>query len=741
MSEGGLSQLQRRLEGVVIWCRSELRWVRSLQWLVLANCVASAAAQHPVIEAEAAFELGGVVGGERRHMMVASSGYCIGNGWGRGSTDSATWEIEVAQPMRQAVLALRCSTTHRLPSGKGPRLMVASGLDGAAPKKAGHVVLKPSRLLEEFRTITVKLGRLAAGRHRIEVRLETPAEVWLDCLSVCPKKAIPREFNRKLVHENVSRGGHFHLLFSPHVSAATEKGAAKFFKKLERFYDFLRKRLGGEPRGKIVTCCISARRDAADGSAHASGTIFMFDEEGALANESGNMMHELTHCFQTESANNGPMPRWVREGEAYVTCMMGDKELFRRDPLAVHGDAYDDPKRIKAVALDPYGYNVVQLFGSPWELKGRHNYGIWNCVFHHLYIHDSEFLTRFHERVRRAMEDGALRAADLRDTVSLSGAYVGLLAGDDPWARRFLDDWGFYVNRDEVPIVGEIALDVSCAWRRPGNGAAAPWQAKHDRVLAKKGFGYRQDGAFSWRGGPDHQWVFGDRRYGAKPIRLSLKVPKKFRGDVVLRFECDGREHEVIAENRLVVTTRDPRLIVPVDEAMSADGKVEIAMRQTRAVNGALIGFTVHRARKLPGKPKLAIACAANVKKSDGNRPWTRGGDRVQAKRGFAYDVSAGFQWTDGKNRQWFYHDGRHGNLPLDVVLRVPKNHVGLLVIHPDAGRFQRFTVDHRRSYVARLAREVVIPLDEALTADGEVLLRVRRFAGGNAAIVGLEVY
>ena len=715
------------------------------------------------IEAESAFQRGRVRGAERSlHMMVASGGHCVANGWGRQAGDQIEARVRVREPLPKSLLSVRYSA--RLTTTRGVHAIVRLEEKDRGEVWTGRASLESGRIMEEFAVSSVAVGTLPTGRYRLQVSLSralsSDEEVWLDAFALHSRSAAPDELTRKLHYSNVDQRvgkgkGHFYIVLSPNVSDRTIAQVDALFEKLEAQYRVLAAYFGHEPPEKRLTFCVSAKEDSARGAAHARGHIFFVDEENVFEPESGNVAHEMSHCFQEDFASNGHMPAWIREGEAYFACCVVDTMLYRKsvDEVAWPPFRGRSKEQIRRMGLDDYGLCASQFYRTerhPGE--DRPHYLIWNRLFYELFRADAKLLRSFHDRIRKAIEDGTypLDRRKLRDLHLVNSTYAEYLSGDNKKIREVLEHWGVitWPCETQLPTLGELVLDVECGAALSVDGHPRPWRAANDRRVRLKskksrGVTYRVRGAQCWKSGDDHQWFFQDHRGrgGTDPLRLQVRVPEGFEGHLVVDPDVDGRDHEFVLEDGTHVrTTYEREVVLPVTARATQDGKLDLEVRRLRGSNGALRRVRLFAKREL-GERVLRVECSKNVPQLGRNLPWREGVDEAEAKRGFRYRVTRGQCWTDGDSFQWFHHDRRFGNEPLSFELRVPKGFRGQLLIYGDQGeRLQRYTVDGKRSYVGRGPWELAIPIDKEDTRDGRVRVDVRRLSGNNCALWAIDV-
>ena len=697
-----------------------------------------------VIEAEIAFKEGVVDGAERpHHSMVASRGFCVGAGWGRGGGDRVEIPVRLTAPLAKAVLSLRYSWDA---SDKRPAaLELLTSVDGGKPVRTP---LRPTRIFEEFAVVQVSLGTLPAGTLQVSFRLSRPQEVWLDAVSVTGPKDVPSVFRRRLHFDNLKKKGHFRLVLSPHTSEATTQRVEDLFKRLEADYEFIRNYLGHEPPTRELTCCISAKEDSGGGAAHASGSLFVFDEEGALDPIAGNRVHEMTHCFQEDFASNGHMPAWIREGEAFFMCCVVDTEVFNKTVEEAtwppfRGRRAEDVRR---AGLNDAGINVIQYFRTARHPREpRPFYLIWNWIFFEVFKKNPKILREFHDRLRRDIRRGdyPLETASLSDPHVVSSVFIDYLIDDDVELRRLFTEWGLitWPCLDALPELGRRVLEVSCGAGLKGEHVDRDWRASLDEVKKVAGFDYRVTNVRAWRGENETHWFYGGPRDGDRRLKLTLRVPKNFAGVLALYPDAAGRVQEVRVEGRRPwVVSGERRVLVPIDSGQSDDGAVDVEMRRRHGFNGALARVEVYQSPKT-GETRLGVVCSGRVEEVGPNLDWRRRHDRVEATDGFSYRLLDGKCWTDGRSRQWFHHDRRFGNEPLRFELETPRRFEGFLVLRGEpGGRVQRVTVNGERSYRQRGEYELVIPLDRKTTKAGRVLVEVRRLEGNNCVLASFDV-
>ena len=711
--------------------------------LPVGETISRCRAADPLVEFESAFEEGTVRGADGpHHLMVASRGHVVGAGWGRGAEDLVECPFDLPSDIGDALLTLRYSWKAR---ENGKSLKASCTVDDG---KARSLTLEPCRILEEFAIAQVRLGKLAAGRHSLALRLSRPEEVWLDAFSVSEAKKVPELLTRRLHFDNLEKGGHFRLVLSPHVSEDTHSRRDELLDRLEADYKSIRDYLGHEPAIDALTCCLSAKEDSAGGAAHARGSVFFFDEEGALDKSAGNRVHEMTHCFQDEFANNGWMPAWIREGEAFFLCCIQDTRAYGKTIEEATWPPFRgrSAEQVRRAGLDDQGINTIQYFRTEQHPReGRPYYLIWNWVFFELFKKNPEILRQYHDRLRAAIAGGTfpLEEADRRDAQLVSSVHIAYLLGDDREARDFLTEWGLITWPCEnlVPARGPRVLHIDCGAKLEGRHVDRPWKRALDRVGKRRGFSYEVEGARCWRGEDETHWFYADRRHGMRPLRLRLVVPKGFVGTAVLWPDTADRVQEVRLENDERWTlSHERRIDLPVDAEMSRDGRVDIEVKNLRGINGALARVELFAEPK-PGKTMLSVVCAERIEQPGRNLSWRAALDRVERERGFSYRVTDSQCWTDGRSPQWFHHDRRFGNEPLRFVVTVPKNFKGrLLLCGEPGGRVQRVSVEGRHSFTQRGDHELAIPIEASDTADGEVRVEIRRLVGNNCALRSLRI-
>ena len=714
------------------------------------------------VEAESAFESGRVRGVDRAlHMMVASGGHCVAGGWGRRREDRIHVSVRLREAIDQAAIAVRYSA--RLEKKSRPLFLKIRLEDSARGGEmwTGRIALSSSRILEEFNVEVARLPSAGRGRYKLHASLSRPLsaaeEVWLDAFALFPRGHPPVELTRKLHYSNVASSGtsrgHFDLVFSPNVTASTLSQTKKLFKKVESHYRVIAEYFGNEPPGKRLTCCVSAKADSAKGAAHANGQVFFVDEENVFEPESGNIAHEMTHCFQENFASNGHIPAWLREGEAYFACCVVDATLYKKSVAEVAWPPFRDRSldAIRRMGLDEFGLCASQYYRT--ELHPRDNrphYLIWNRLFYELFRLDQRALRTFHDRVRKsiAAKTYPLDATMLRDVHLVNATYVDFLCGENSKLLELFEHWGFttWPCETRLPAVGELVLDVACGAALKSEDVARRWNPKTDRratVRARNArlFSYTVKNGRSWKSGPHHQWFFQDQRGGpAPPLKLELRVPKDFEGSVVLDPDIDGRDHEIVVEgSRRIRTTYEREVVLPVTRDDTRDGRVDIEVFRRRGINGAVRRLRVYKAPEL-GKQVLRVECAKRAAIGP-NLTWSAKRDERHTTEGIRYRVTRGKCWTDGESHQWFHHDRRFGNTPLSFELKVPKTFRGHLLITGDLGeRVQRYTIDDQRSYVGRGSARLDIPITAADTQDGRVRVDVRRLSGNNCALRAIEL-
>ncbi|MEQ8768648.1 MAG: hypothetical protein RL885_32375 [Planctomycetota bacterium] len=704
--------------------------------------VPRAAAQSPIwLEAESAFEAGTVSGTQGpRHHMVTSRGYCVGDGWGSRAGDALRIPFELTESIPDAVLSLRYAT------GNGASVSLAVRVDRSGSTSAieRSVTLAGTEAFERFRVHQVALGELAAGAHSLELSLSSPREVWWDCFAVSGEDSIPELFTRQLVFDNLP-GGHFTLVYSPHAQDESIAMREQVFDKLERQYALLREYLGTEPDRPLV-CCVSAPEDAAGGPAHARGNVFFFQEPELFEETSGNMLHEMTHTFQDDFASNGFMPRWLREGEAFFLWGIGELDHYGRSVDELWAEPLADPERLRRVSLDEQGINVVQLFGTSWQPDGgRPYYALWNVVFRELLKHDRDVLRRMHERIRSEIASGTYPIAerDREDPFLVSATYVRYLIGDDPGTRDILEDWGFitWPEPERYARLGEEKLRVDCSVHLPEN-RNTPWRKDWDESRSAEGYSYEVSGLMCWRSGDEHQWFFGDSRFGDTALSLTVRVPTGFAGTLVLFPDARGRRMEVVLEREEIYEIRhERRFELPIREGMTSDGAISLQLRKLDGVNGALEGLALHAAPER-GQRRLDVRCGRNVEILGQSLNWSPTLDVTEASsKDFGVQVLRGSAWGDGRSFQWFGHDRRVSNEPMRFEVRVPKRFAGDMSLTLDQGdRVQRVIVEGEAMFVGRGERELWIPLEPAWTENGKIEVAMRRIEGVNAAIQRVEI-
>ncbi len=695
------------------------------------------------IELETAFKTGEVRGAEQPlHSMVASRGYAIGNGWGRGRDDRLEIPFETERDFDTAVLAIRYSALSR---GASLGVEIRGAGDRVAWK--GRLRLQEQIQRESFAVGTLALGALRGGSYSLELTPAKPGEILLDAASVSEANAIPPPLRRRLRFDRRGKG-HFRIFFSPHTKNATLKRVDEVFERLEKVYEFLRAELGHEPPSLPLTFCVSAAKDSAGGAAHASGSTFFVDEEGLLNPESGNVTHEMTHCFQENYASNGDMPAWIREGEAFFACCLGDVKLWGKTKEEAAWPPFrgKDPEAIRRAGLDEFGINVAQYFRT--ERQPRENrpyYLIWNYVFYQLFLRDETLLRGFHDRLRKALRAKTypLEKRDLRNPRLVSSVYIDYLVDGDLASLELLTRWGFVTwnCRAEAPAFGPVALRVECGVRGPA-GQGVPWKRAYDRGRASRGFAYRVRNGLSWKEPSGHHWFFSDPRHGGRPMQVVIDVPAEFAGVAVLVPET-GRSYGIRVDgDPRGSATYEREVYLAIRPRHSRDRKLEVELAKHSGLNGALAALRVHHPPAL-GKRVLDVACGAQAKRADGNTRWTSRADRVAEKaEGFAHRVRSGLAWTDGSSHQWFYHDRRYDNQPLEFELRVPKSFRGHLVIEGDrGGRVQEYLLNDERCFVGRGDGPVAIPIGARDTREGTLSVVARRLEGNNCAVSRIRLH
>ncbi len=709
-----------------------------LAGLLGAAAPSPASGQSVWVEAETAFEVGSVRGTARpRHHMVASGGYCIGDGWGRRRGDEVECSVELEEDARGAQLTLRYAIEG--PAGDDPVVVSVATAHGTAPfRDVGQLTLPATGRFEIFALGRLRLGDLAAGTHRLRLTTETDREVWIDGFAISEATDVPSWLERRTTFDN-RPGGHFQLVFSPHVRDESLEAHEQVFEKLEAQYAFLAEYLGTEPATSLV-CCVSAPEDAADGPAHARGNVFFFQEPELTQETSGNMLHEMTHCFQDDDASCGTMPRWLREAEAFFTWSLGEMDTYGREVDELWAGAFPSEDRLRSLAFDEQGLNVVQFFATSQQRPGdRPYYAIWNWVFRELVRHDRELFRRYHDRVRADIAKGLypLSPEDTDDPALVSGTAVRYLIGDDPVVAGILEDWGFitWPARESLPFLGEEVVTVECGVRAPAD-RNLEWHPKHDERRVRKGFGVEVSGAMVWRSGDEHQWFYGDPRFGNTPMVIALEVPTDFVGNLVLHPDPRGRRQELRLESvRPMAIDAERSVVLPITPDMARDGKIHLTLNKLAGTNGALLGLALHREPR-GGRVPLSVRCGRGVKDLGSALPWHPVLDEAEVAPGFEYEVLEGFAWSDGRDAQWFGNDRRGTQRALRFAVNLPKRFRGHLVVRMDVGgRVQRVVVEDAVMFVARGDQDLWIPLQKEWTQDGRVEVSLRRIEGINAAI------
>ena len=680
---------------------------------------------------------------DARHEMLASSGHYVIATPGRVLRWTTLVEREIVRP----VLTWRASA---------PPDATVTVRVGVASRRRGNVARdrklefdgRPQR--EDFAVASTELApRIAPGEYEVTLELDGPSgELWVDCFAISTTDDVPAALSAKRRFEP-EEGGHFRVLYSPHVAAATLDTHAAFVEKLEYHYAFLSGYLGHEPDPPLLTCGVSAAIDSAGGAAHASGSLFVIDESEVPQAVAGNSVHEMTHCFQNGYPDNGLLPGWIREGEAFFTTCLAAETLYGDAGAALmtagHFEGIDD-HRLRNDSLGRFGYSAIHEFRTHrQDDQERPYYPTWNRIFHALFLLDRDLVRAFHDRLRRAIEGGFAPAADDWQArfEEIEGEYVSLLLGDGPAAWDIARAWSLITwRREAAPDLGERVVRIRCAAKTRKLERDVKWKRAHDDHHLQRGFSYRVLDGMCHRNDPIHQWVADDPRRGHKPLRFEIGTRGGFRGWLrlvpdpgprLLRIAIDDADAGLLGGGHVIRRVEHP----------AGQDRLTVELRREAAFNAALREVELYRDVE-PGEILLDVRCGAGVGDGQAGQSlgWDASLDRVVARAdGFGYRMTDGYCWRDGDDHQWWAHRPAAGQGPMVIEVTTPAGFEGWLTLDLDPrGRRHRVILDRETGFDVGDLGRTVFPLTATETDDGVVVVELRRMSGVNAALMGLSV-
>ncbi len=652
------------------------------------------------VEAERALASEGGVRGAGSAVRVPSAwgGHCL-RASGDAEGDGIRWWVTVTEPIPDAVLRIRGAEC------LGPAEFVVE-IDGAprglvrfdandVHAKSSHGRMGyagPGRM--PWREIP--LGALAAGTRTLQLVPTESEGVWLDALVIHPKGHVPAIVQRELMGSNADSGGTTHVFCSPGVAERTMAAMAEL---LARF----------ESVGSVVaSCCypkpwfwhVVAATDARPGAAELDGFQLCVHEGEAMDPKSVGILARrmARRCLEMEGTWPPHRPAWLLRGCALSVGWLAEQQMLGESP---------EP----AGALDAEA-------------------GMWRAVFRI----EPKLFVGLVDRLTDVERNGPIwDPANRRDARLAERAYADLLFGaaSTSQAREIFDSWRSLppAPKDALPQRGETVIQVRCGAGSPAG--AHEWRPEFDLARRKRGFAYRTD-VEAFRDGDAHWRVRGDGH------TLDFDVPASFEGSLRIQF---GRRVSLelgLDDGRLAPVEGESELVLPVRAASTADGQFSVALPSVGD------GYRI-LAVELCGPPDLGarvldVECSETTPRDGENFEWQKGYDTATVVEGFDYELLVGQAWRHGDHRQWFGHDPRYGEQPLEFEVRVPKGFDGVLRLTPDdEGRIATVLVENRR-YRLRMGMPLAIPISRAEDDESPIRVVMRKVRGMNCALRRLEV-
>jgi hypothetical protein len=385
-------------------------------------------------------------GGQVEEKPAASGGKLLGGGWGADLDHFAELEFRIDAPI-DASIGIRYAYDQeqflrRFPGSATPHAISVS-VDGK--ETTASLDLPDTSDWNVFSVVTVSVGKLAAGPHRIRL-----APVWkqgdVNLDQVVIVEAGSRQDTR-VATLWPTRSRHFRLRLSPRVDPQTFP-ARNVFTNLEAQYAFHRDWLGFEPKDPgLLTVVAPADWNAGSATAYTNQGLIYLQEREAL-HPGDNYAHEMLHMFEAGL----DYPTWWSEGMAFLLAVRSDAEIYGRPQADIDRQLQDlrawwsgegESKLVRE------GRNALALWGSdrvPKEIQGRELYRAANLLLYSLWLQEGDGLfKRIYRQIQTDRSESKYRipGAGFEEKNRLLIEYVLRAAAPErrEAVRKLLENW------------------------------------------------------------------------------------------------------------------------------------------------------------------------------------------------------------------------------------------------------------------------------------------------------------